>query len=334
MKLNAGVIGLRFGATHAAAYRQNPHTELSFLCDTDSNRLNEVSDELGVSKTTADYRELLDDESIQIVSIATPDMLHREMAVAALEAGKHVLCEKPMALTMDDCSAIVQAADSANTHFMVGQVCRFAPGFVLTHSLVQDGLIGNLFLVESEYAHNYTSARGVGDWRLHPLRHPFIGGACHAVDLLRWIAGNAVEVHAYANHFTMKEWPNDDCIVANMKFESGVVGRVMCSIGCQRPYTMRSCFYGDAGTIISTNTEDRIQVFSTKYPSKPAFWDIPVDISSHNVVHEVATLVDCIRAGKRIQTDAREGARTVCTCLAVIESSRSGQPVRVADIVS
>ncbi len=328
MKLKAGVIGLRMGAAHVAAYCDNPHTEITVVCDPDEARADQVATEHGVPSVVTRYEDLLS-EPLDIVSIATPDQLHRDQCVAALQAGKHVLCEKPLALNRDDLEAIVAAADKADTLFMVGQVCRFAPGFALTKSLIDDGLIGDLFLVESEYAHNYEHARGVGDWRVRPERHPFIGGGCHAVDLVRWIAGNVAEVHAYANHRTLKDWPVDDCTVANLKFESGVIGQVMCSIGCRRPYTMRSCFYGDKGTIISDNTSPAIQVYSTKYPTKLEFSTMPVDLSSHNVASEVAELVDHIRSGDSLPTDAREGARTVATCLAAVESAKSGLPVKV-----
>jgi len=326
--LRAGVIGARMGEAHVAAYVQHAATEVAVVCDTDLERAQQVAAKHNVPKAVADYRELLA-EDVDIVSVASPDMAHREQCVAALEAGAHVLCEKPLALTIEDCEAIVAAADAAATLFMVGQVCRFAPGFALTKTLIDDGLIGNLFLVESEYAHNYTHARGVDDWRLHPLRHPFVGGACHAVDLVRWIAGNAEEVHAYGNHFVMKEWPTDDCVTANLRFATGVIGSVMCSIGCHRPYTMRSCFYGDAGTIISSNTAPAIQVYSAKYPTKHEFWELPVDLSSHNVASEVDELVRHILSGEPVPTDAREGARTVATCLAAVESTQTGQPVKV-----
>ncbi|MBN2312109.1 MAG: Gfo/Idh/MocA family oxidoreductase [Candidatus Hydrogenedentes bacterium] len=327
MALKAGVIGLRMGAAHAAAYARNPHTDLCVVCDVDEERAAAVAAEHGARAVT-DYRALIEAD-VDIVSVASPDRLHPEHCIAALHAGKHVLCEKPLALTMDECRAIIAAADASGAVFMVGQVCRFAPGFVLAKSLIDDGLIGNLFLAESEYAHNYTHARGVGDWRVDPLRHPFVGGGCHAVDLVRWIAGNVAEVHAYANHFAMKDWPVDDCTVANLRFESGVIGSVMCSIGCRRPYTMRSCFYGDAGTIVTSNTAPTIQVYSTRYPTKNEFWELPVDLSSHNVASEVDELVSHIRGGTKPPTDAREGARTVATCLAAVESAASGQPVQV-----
>lgn len=329
MKLRAGVIGCGIGAAHVAAYQRNPFTEVTVVCDTDRARAEEIAREYGVPKIVTEY-DLLLTEDIDLISVATPDQWHAEQCVAALETGLHVLCEKPLALTIEDCESIIAASDEAKGLFMIGQVCRFAPGFALAKSLLDDGIIGNLFLVQSEYAHNYAHARGVADWRLDPLRHPFVGGGCHAVDLLRWCAGNIAEVHAYANHFVMKDWPVDDCIVANFRFESDVIGQVMCSIGCQRPYTMRSCFYGNQGTLICDNTSDRIQLFSSRYPAKPnAFWDVPVAVDAHNIAREIEIFVDHVLHERPIAMDAREGARTVATCLAAVQSCESGEAVEV-----
>jgi predicted dehydrogenase len=330
MSLKAGVIGLRMGSSHVAGYVQNPHTDVAVVCDIDEAHASKVAQQHGVPKVVTDYRELLA-EDLDIVSVSTPDQLHAEHCIAALEGGKHVLCEKPMAQTVEECEAMVAAADASGKQFMVGQVCRFAPGFALTKKLVDDGTIGKLFLVESEYAHDYTHVKGVGGWRVDPvrLREPFVGGACHAVDLLRWIAGNVAECHAFANRFVLTDWPVDDCTVANFRFESGVIGQVMCSIGCKRPYTMRSCFHGDEGTIISDNTSPTIQVYSTKYPTTLQFSTMPVNLASHNVASEIAQLVDAILNDKPVPTDVREGARTVATCRAAVESAASGQPVTV-----
>ncbi len=325
----AGVIGLRMGASHAQAYAEHPQVRLVAVCDTDAQQAERVRAQFGAEVAVEDYRQLVARDDIDIVSVATPDYFHAEHCVAALEAGKHVLCEKPLALNLADCRAIVEAADRSGKQCMVGQVGRYTPGFMLARRLVQEGKIGELFFVESEYAHNYSGARGVGDWRVDPRRHPFIGGACHAVDLVRWVAGNVAEVFAYSNHKAMPEWPVDDCTIACLQFESGVIGKVFCSIGCRRPYTMRSVFYGTEGTIICDNTSPEIQLSSTHGPDSPDFTLLPVNLASHNVGQEVAELVAAIDSGRSVDTDAREGARTVATCVAAVESAQTGQPVGV-----
>jgi len=212
---------------------------------------------------------------------------------------------------------------------MIGQVCRFAPGFVKTKELIDAGEVGELFLVESEYAHSYSKAGGVGNWRKDPikLREPFLGGGCHSVDLLRWIAGDAEETFVYSNHRCLPDWPVDDATFALFKFKNGIIGKVLCSIGCLRPYTMRSVFYGTKGTIISDNTSPTIKISKGK-----EFTSIPVDVASHNVGAEINELVNCILDDKPVITDVKEGAKTVATCLAAIKSAKTGEPVKVKNI--
>ena len=156
-------------------------------------------------------------DDVDAVVVATPDQLHREMTMAALGAGKHVLCEKPMALTLEDCQAMIDASRNTDRKLMIGQICRFTPGFMRAKQLIDNGEIGELFFVESEYAHDYSKIPGTfSNWRLDPLRHGFLGGGCHAVDLVRWIAGNPYEVAAFANKKMLTDWPTDDCTIAIM----------------------------------------------------------------------------------------------------------------------
>jgi len=331
-KLGAGVIGLGMGAGHISAYENNPNVEVKAVCDTRLELAKQVARDHHIDLATADYRELVGREDIDIISVATPDHLHREHTVAALEAGKHVLCEKPMALTLEDCEAMIEAANANHRQLMVGQVCRFAPGFRLAKKLVERGEIGELFFVESEYAHNYEKIPGVGGWRADPKikREPVIGGGCHAVDLLRWIAGECLEVSAYSNHKGLSRWPVDDCTIAAMKFENNVIGKVFVSIGCHRPYTMRSVFYGTKGTIICDNTTPSVKLYTVDIAEATDFITIPVSIASHDVSAEVEELVDALLSDKPVETDGFEGAKTIATCLAIVESARlGGKPVKV-----
>jgi predicted dehydrogenase len=328
--LGAGVIGLRMGASHAGVYADMPGVELRAVCDVVEETARSIAKKHSCDAVT-DYRDLVARDDIHVISVASPDHLHAEHCIAALQAGKHVLCEKPLALTMEHCRAIVEAVDRSGLKFMVGQVCRYTPAFVLTKRLIEDGVIGSLFFVESEYAHAYDHILGVGGWRKDPKvnRHPLIGGGCHAVDLVRWVAGDVEEAFAYSNKRVLTDWPQDDCTIATFRFESGALGKVLCSIGCRRPYTMRSVFYGDKGTIISDNTSPAIQVYTTAYAELGGFASLPVGEASHNVRAEIAELVEAIRNDLPVKTDVREGARTVATCVAAIEAAAIGRPAKV-----
>jgi len=330
--MKVGIIGLRMGKSHLIAYLQNPNTEVYGICDTDEETLKKIKDEFKIPFATTDYRELINIKDIEIISVASPDFFHREHSVSALLSGKNVLCEKPLALNLEDCIEIIKAVKKSGKKFMIGQVCRFAPGFVLTKEIIESGEIGELFFVESEYAHDYRVAEGVGKWRKDPRREPFIGGGCHAVDLLRWIAGDPVEVFAYSNHKCLTDWPVNDATIAIYKFENEVMGKVFCSIGCIRPYTMRSVFYGTKGTIISDNTSDHILLCSKRYfkeTSNYNFAKIPVSISSHNISAEVNYFVEKILKNEDIDMNEIEGTKTVASCLGAVISARENRKVDI-----
>ncbi|MBQ7335399.1 MAG: Gfo/Idh/MocA family oxidoreductase, partial [Clostridia bacterium] len=299
-KLVVGVIGMGFGRTHlqaAMAYG----AEIAAVCDIDPVRLNTRCEENGIpeEKRFSDWHDVLNNKKINAVIIATPDQLHREMCVAFLEAGKNVLCEKPLALTREDMDAIIAATKKTNAKCMVGQICRFTPAFLKAKELIDAGVIGELYYVESEYAHDYQKMLSSVQkhWRTDPLRHGVIGGGCHAVDLLRWIAGDPIEVFAYGTHKLLPMVPYDDATISVIKFPNNVVGKVFVSTGCKRDYTMRSLFYGTKGTIICDNTSDHMQLFTIgedgmSVNSSPEI--IPIDINNHNALKEFEVFADHI----------------------------------------
>ena len=335
-KMRAGVLGLMMGEGHCIGYRDNKYCELVALCDPDAELLAKRAETYKTQINTTDWREIVDNPDIDIISVASPDYFHAEQAIAALRNGKHVMCEKPMTLSMDEAKAIIAEVEKGKAKFMIGQVCRYAPAFALAKKLISEGMIGDLYFVESEYAHDYGVAPGANNWRVDPRREPMIGGGCHAVDLLRWIAGDAITVSAFANHKCLTEWPVNDCTVAIFNFPNNVIGKVMCSIGCTRPYTMRSAFYGTQGTIICDNTSPEIKVCSKKLMhDKLDFASLPVRVANHDIAAEIDEFTDCIVNNKPVLTDVYEGAKTVATAMAAVESAKSGgKPVNVADILA
>jgi len=328
-KLGAGVIGLNVGESHLIAYQKNPYTEVRGICDTDRERLEQAANNYKIPFATDDYKELVSRKEINLISIATPDFFHKEQAVFALNAGKNVLCEKPLAPNLEDCQEIVDASKKSKGKFMVGETYRFNPQFTLVKKLIKDGYIGDLFLVEIEQVQSFRKVGGVKNWRKNPKRHPFIGEACHSVDLLRWIVGDVEEVFAYSNHKCLLDWPVDDCTMAALKFKDNTIGNISFSIGCVRPYRVGGVFYGTKGTIIcdDVNASPFIQISGKHFP----FVKIPVDIvsHSHNISAEINEFVDCIIEDKAPIISAEEGAKTVAVAVATVESAKEGKPVEV-----
>ncbi|MBQ6067788.1 MAG: Gfo/Idh/MocA family oxidoreductase [Clostridia bacterium] len=326
--LKIAVIGLQFGMAHIEG-AMHYGAEIAAICDCNEDHLRAAGERYGIpeEKRFADHRALLARGDIDAAVIAVPDQQHRELTCAFLAAGKHVLCEKPMALTREDTRAMIRAADESGRQLMVGQICRFTPAFEKAKALIDDGTLGDLYFVESEYAHDYMKL--VDNWRSDPLRHGVIGGGCHAVDLLRWLAGEPREVFAYGTHRLLPQVPYDDATVAVMKFDDKTMGKVFVSTGCKRDYTMRTVIYGTKGTLICDNTSPAMTLFTvdedgvTREPET-----IEVEVNNHNAAREFEAFADAILHGKPVLTDVREGARTVAACLAIIESSRTGKPVR------
>ncbi len=337
-KIKVAIIGLSssMGTMHVNGVLKSENAELYAICDKDEALLEKRKAEYPTATlAVTDYRELVNRPEIDLAVLVVPDQLHLEMTKAFLEAGKHVLCEKPMALRMEECQEMIDIQKKTGKMLMIGQVCRMTPAFIQAKEIVDSGRIGDLYFVESEYAHCYEQVRGADDWRVTPERSGFIGGGCHAVDLLRWIAGDPTEVTAYSNHKCLTDWPADDCTIGIYKFPNNVIGKVFASIGCRRNYTMRTVLYGTKGTIICDNTSDTMQLFTTDEPLPDGTLSyrtpqiIPVNVNSHNTTAEITQFIEAIRAGKESPCSPIEGASTIAVCCATVESAAQGRTVMI-----
>ena len=334
-KLVVGNIGMMFGMAHVEG-AMHYGAEVAAICDLNEKTLRAAGEKynIPVEKQFTDYHDLLNNERINVISVAIPDQQHKKVAIECLQAGKHVLCEKPLALTREDIEDIVKAAEESDRKFMVGQICRFTPAFAKAKEIIESGTIGEVYFVESEYAHDYMNIvkpdeNGVLHWRADPNRHGVIGGGCHAVDLLRWLAGDPVEVFAYGTHKLLPEVNYDDATVALLKFSDECMGKVFVSTGCKRDYTMRTVVYGTKGTIICDNTSPSMQLFVADEngvaSEEPQI--IELEVKNHNYDKEFEVFAESIINDTPVATDAREGAKTVEVCLAIVESSTTGKPV-------
>lgn len=331
--INIAVIGCSGMAKgHMKGVVENEGATLYAVCDKYAELVEEAKKEFGIDRGTTDYLELVNDPNVDAAILVVPDKLHLPMTKAFLEAGKAVLCEKPMALTVSECEEMMEIEKKTGGFLMIGQVCRFTPAFRKAKEIISSGTIGELVFVESEYAHCYDKSRGRDDWRVDPDRHGFIGGGCHAVDLLRWIAGNPTEVYAHANHKLLPDWPVNDTSVAIYKFPNDVMGKVFVSIGCRRDYTMRSVFYGTKGTVICDNTSDSMRLYVDDMANGKDFREaeiIPIDINNHNVGSEIKMFLEALAGGKESPLSSIEGASTVAVCAASVESAKLGKPVEI-----
>ncbi len=330
---NVAVIGCgSISRNHLIGVREKQECVLYAVCDNATDdRLQKRKEEFDAPHSCTDYMELVNDPNVDIAIITTPDNSHMQMACDFLRAGKQVLLEKPMALTTEECDEMRRVESETGNRLMVGQVVRYNPNFAMAKKLVDSGAIGDLVYVESEYAHDYMIHRGHNNWRVTPEREGMIGGGCHAVDFLRWVAGNPTEVFAYSNHKYLTDWPVNDTTIAVYKFPNDVIGKVFCSIGVKRDYTMRTCLYGTEGTIIfeSHGTEIKLYQCDKQGGMYTVPRLLPCQPKDHNMADEISDFVDAIIAGKPNPIASIEGASTVAVCCATVESAKLGQPVKI-----
>ncbi len=149
--LHVGVVGMGIGQWHVESFSATPGCRVVALCDTDDARLKEASSKHGVDRTYADYRELCRADDVDVVSVCVPNSLHSKIAVAAFEAGKHVVCEKPLANTVANARAIVDAKNSAGTIGMTAMKLRYGPEATHIRRQLDDGALGDIYYGWSTY---------------------------------------------------------------------------------------------------------------------------------------------------------------------------------------
>ncbi|MCA8956930.1 MAG: Gfo/Idh/MocA family oxidoreductase [Planctomycetes bacterium] len=205
---HVALIGQKFmGRAHSNAWAQVGHffdlpllPERSLICARDAAELRDFAARWGWQRTTTDWREVAADDTIDLVDIGTPNDMHREQAVAMLEAGKHVACEKPLAGTLDDARVMAQAAKrSKRSKTFVWFNYRRCPALALAHRLVQQGKLGTIYHVRATYLQSWGGPNVPLIWRFQ--RKVAGSGAhgdlnAHIVDLARFLTGDEiVEVH-------------------------------------------------------------------------------------------------------------------------------------------
>ncbi len=217
-QLRIGMIGYKFmGKAHSNAYRSLPmffpkalKPEMAVLCGRNAAALQEAAARLGWSDTVTDWRELVGRADIDLIDINAPSDAHKEIALAAAKAGKHIFCEKPLALTLADSREMLEAAEEAGVMHMVGFNYRFSPAVRLAKRLVESGRLGQIYHFRAWF---------LQDWILDPefplvwrLQKEIAGSGSHGdlgahlIDLAHFLVGDIHEVIGMSETF-IKERP-------------------------------------------------------------------------------------------------------------------------------
>lgn len=189
--IQIGIIGYRgFGAFCTGAFHDSGAGRVVAYAGRDANAMAETARQYGVPRTYTDWRELVADPAVELVHIVTPPNLHAEMAVAALQAGKHVLIEKPLATTDEEARAILQAAQTAGKVAGINYVMRYNPLYQIIGRITAEGRLGALTHIEFQ---NYASDEGLGDdhwfWDKAQSGSIFVEHGVHFFDVIGGIVG-------------------------------------------------------------------------------------------------------------------------------------------------
>lgn len=331
-KIRYAVIGLGwFGEKHCEALAGLPNVELYALCTRTPARLQEVARRFGVKQIYTDYSELLADPQLDAVSITTMWDQHAAPTLAALQAGKHVFLEKPMASTMTDCQAIVEAAHKAPGNFMVGHICRFNPRYAAAKAAIAEGRIGKIV---SMYAR-----RNLPRWVVSDILNkigPIIGDGVHDTDLMLWYSGAKV-VSAYAQtlNVTGKKFP--DVGWTMYRFDSGAIG-VLEDVWYLPDKTAfqideRMEIVGTEGSISIHDTHPNFSITDKDgwRSQDTTYWPLLHGVRAGALRDELAYFVDSIVQGTKPSIiSPEESMAAVEACLAAEKSAATGQVVTLA----
>jgi scyllo-inositol 2-dehydrogenase (NAD+) len=250
VKLPVGVIGLgRMGQIYARHLAASTQARIVSLSDVVEKRAQELAHELDVACWTTDYRDLLDNEEVEAVFVTSPTSTHREVVIAAAEAGKAIFCEKPIALTLEDTDQMIAAIERAGIMFQAGFMRRFDAGYVAAKARIEAGDIGkpvtfksigrDPFCPDLEYARPSVSGGLILDMAIHDF------------DLGRWLMADEVR-RVYTEGGTLA-FPqlntvgDIDNAVVNMLFEGGALGNVEVSRNAVYGYDIRTEILGTEG---------------------------------------------------------------------------------------
>lgn len=337
-KLGVAIIGTGWVAgEHLRAFHTHPHAEVVALCGRNEARTKACALAASIRcEIFTDYEKMLGHPGIDIVVVATTPDCHCAQAVAAVEAGKHLLLEKAMAVNLAEARKIRDAVAKAKVKSVVSFVLRWNPLFQIIKAQLADDAIGRVFMGEIDYFH------GIGPWYKQYAWNikkdigvsSLLSAGVHAVDAMRWFMGGEVtEVTQFAAsgggvEFSDYEYPPTSCTLC--KFTDGRIGKVASSIECIQPYVFHINLLGTQGTIRNNKIWSK-----KKYPGQSTWVEVPTilpdsgDVTHHPFVGEAAHLVECIRTNQESHVNVADAFKTHEICYAADLSAQLGKPVQL-----
>ncbi len=335
----AGVVGVGSRTVHGSAWARTlsamPNVSLVSLADEEPEALARVAREFGVENTSADPRSVLEDDNLDFVIVNTVDQMHAKQVGMALDAGKHVLTDKPLGVDTEEAAGLARKAKSAGLKVAVGHVFRFVPKYEFLKKRADGGDLGKLFQVEAGYVHDMRPVWKATPWRADPEdpQNPWFGGALHPIDLIRWIGGDVTDVCAVESKAsTVTEFPLNDNATILLKFAGGAVGRVWNTFGIrQNPGFRTFCYaFGDGGSCLANSGDDNVELhadWGVQGVGGPVH--IPFTTTANPNLACVLDFIDAIETDGSPRSDAAQAVQNMAVLDAAIKSLGSGKLEKV-----
>ena len=346
------------GEVHATALSRIPDARLVAVVGSGSGsgRAAKLATTHG-AVAVPDLATLIADGDVDAVSLCTPHPLHAEQAIAAAQAGLHVVVEKPMALNVADCSRMIAAAEASGVVLSVISQRRWYAPAERVKAAIDDGRIGAPALATVEVlgwrSSDYYAMAPWRGTRLGEGGGVLVNQAVHHLDLLCWFLGPVVEVDGWTANVNHPEIEVEDSAVAVARFASGALATIVASNSQKPGIHARVHIHGSSGASVGVET-DRGSVFIAGITpvSEPRndLWTIPgeedaperwaaedhealagLDISSHHHELQLRDVVEAIRTGRPPAVGGSDGRATVALMAAIDEASRTGRRVRLAE---
>jgi UDP-N-acetyl-2-amino-2-deoxyglucuronate dehydrogenase len=340
-KFNVGILGYGWAATaHIEAINATSTAHVTGICskrDLDQDELSKThGSPIRAYKSQA---SMFEDPEIDIISITGYPKDHARHVIAAAAAGKHLIIEKPIALSLDECIQMKRAVDEAQVQTCVCFELRYSSQFIATKSLLDQGMIGSVHYAEIDYYH------GIGPWygqfRWNTTKEnggsSLLSAGCHALDALLLCMGSEVEsvytstTKSNSEVFNQYEYPTSSVSVVN--FKNGAVGKVASVIDCQQPYYFRTHLVGSEGSLLDN------KIFTTKVPGLKKEWsklsfDLcdSGDVSDHPYQTQFEAFFESLSIGKEMPLTSLSCAlKTFEVLFAAEKSATERRPIKIAN---
>ncbi len=334
-KLGVAIHGVgKVAYAHAASWLKNPHAKIVHVSSRRRQSAQHLIDKFGLDSTCGDdFDATLRDERVDIVNLSGPNQVHAEQGIAAARAGKHLLMEKPMGISLEENRALRDAVAQAGVKSVVSFVLRWNPLMENLKALLAAGAIGRLFYVEVDYWHGLGPSWTGWEWGRYAKNagSAMLLAGCHAVDALRWLSGDEiVEVVAVGSN-VRKHFDYDANAVAIVKFRGGAIGKTSVLLDAEIPYQFNIDLLGTDGALRDNRIwSQRLLPGQTGWTTMQTILPDSAVVEHHPFDAEINHLVDCIREGRESHCSITDAYHTHEVCLAIDRSlAEGGRPVRL-----